>query len=184
MTFTVDHDSQQILIITGPNMAGKSALLRQTALIVLMAQMGSYVPAASARIGWRTASSRAWGERQPRAWAVDLHGGDGGDECDPSHRDGAQSRPARRDRTRDRDLGWALDRLGGERASARARGVQDRLRDALSRVDAVGRRVRLGTQLQRGGARGGGPDRLPPSIDGGGGGPVVWDRGGAVGGAP
>ncbi len=47
----LDNDTQQILIITGPNMAGKSALLRQTALIVLMAQMGSYVPAGSARIG-------------------------------------------------------------------------------------------------------------------------------------
>lgn len=47
----LDHDSQQIIIITGPNMAGKSALLRQTALIVLMAQMGSFVPASFARIG-------------------------------------------------------------------------------------------------------------------------------------
>lgn len=47
----LDQDEQQIMIITGPNMAGKSALLRQTALIVLMAQMGSYVPAASAKIG-------------------------------------------------------------------------------------------------------------------------------------
>lgn len=47
----LDNDSQQIIIITGPNMAGKSALLRQTALIVLMAQMGSFVPASYARIG-------------------------------------------------------------------------------------------------------------------------------------
>ncbi|MFM7628340.1 MAG: DNA mismatch repair protein MutS [Algoriphagus sp.] len=47
----LDHQRQQILIITGPNMAGKSALLRQTALIVLMAQMGSFVPASFARIG-------------------------------------------------------------------------------------------------------------------------------------
>ncbi len=47
----LDNNSQQIIILTGPNMAGKSALLRQTALIVLMAQMGSFVPAESASIG-------------------------------------------------------------------------------------------------------------------------------------
>ncbi len=47
----LNEDSQQILIITGPNMAGKSALLRQTALIVIMAQMGSFVPASEASIG-------------------------------------------------------------------------------------------------------------------------------------
>jgi DNA mismatch repair protein MutS len=47
----IDSDKEQILIITGLNMAGKSALLRQTALITLLAQMGCYVPADSARIG-------------------------------------------------------------------------------------------------------------------------------------
>ena len=47
----LDPDAQQLLMITGPNMAGKSALLRQTALIVLLAQMGSFVPATHAQIG-------------------------------------------------------------------------------------------------------------------------------------
>ncbi|MEO9474597.1 MAG: DNA mismatch repair protein MutS [Cyclobacteriaceae bacterium] len=47
----LDNEGQQVMIITGPNMAGKSALLRQTALIALMAQMGSFVPASYARVG-------------------------------------------------------------------------------------------------------------------------------------
>jgi DNA mismatch repair protein MutS len=48
----LDNTDQQIIILTGPNMSGKSALLRQTALIVLMAQMGSFIPAAGADIGY------------------------------------------------------------------------------------------------------------------------------------
>ncbi len=48
----LDNETQQIIILTGPNMAGKSALLRQTALIVLMAQVGCFVPAQEARIGY------------------------------------------------------------------------------------------------------------------------------------
>jgi DNA mismatch repair protein MutS len=47
----LDRDAQQMIMITGPNMSGKSAILRQTALIVLLAQMGSFVPAKAARIG-------------------------------------------------------------------------------------------------------------------------------------
>ena len=47
----LNRDQQQIIMITGPNMSGKSAILRQTALIVLMAQIGSYVPAQNARLG-------------------------------------------------------------------------------------------------------------------------------------
>ncbi|NBR14998.1 MAG: DNA mismatch repair protein MutS, partial [Crocinitomicaceae bacterium] len=47
----LDNNSQQIIMITGPNMSGKSAILRQTALIVLMAQMGCFVPADAAKIG-------------------------------------------------------------------------------------------------------------------------------------
>src|SRR5690606_36772088 len=47
----LDTETQQIIVITGPNMSGKSAILRQTALIVLLAQMGSYVPATAVRMG-------------------------------------------------------------------------------------------------------------------------------------
>src|SRR5690606_11577660 len=47
----LDKETQQIIILTGPNMSGKSALLRQTAIICLMAHMGSFVPASSAKIG-------------------------------------------------------------------------------------------------------------------------------------
>jgi DNA mismatch repair protein MutS len=50
-TVELDQEQQQIIILTGPNMSGKSALLRQTALIVLMSHMGSYVPAQAAHIG-------------------------------------------------------------------------------------------------------------------------------------
>ena len=50
-SLSLDESRQQIIMITGPNMSGKSALLRQTALIVLMAQVGSFVPAEAARIG-------------------------------------------------------------------------------------------------------------------------------------
>ena len=47
----LDRERQQIIMITGPNMSGKSAILRQTALIVLLAQIGSFVPAATAQLG-------------------------------------------------------------------------------------------------------------------------------------
>ena len=48
----LDRDTQQIIMITGPNMSGKSAILRQTALIVLLAQIGSFVPAKALELVW------------------------------------------------------------------------------------------------------------------------------------
>ena len=85
----LDTESQQIIIITGPNMAGKSALLRQTALITLLAQIGCFVPAESAHIGLvdkiftRVGASdnisvgcclMSWGAALPRMTASPLHG--------------------------------------------------------------------------------------------------------------
>ena len=70
----LDKAENQIAIITGPNMAGKSTYMRQVALIVLMAQVGSYVPARSAQIGvvdgiyTRWARRTTWPRASPPSW--------------------------------------------------------------------------------------------------------------------
>ena len=69
----LDTERQQIVMITGPNMSGKSALLRQTALIAIMAQMGCFVPAERARIGLVYKSGR---QRQSLHGRINVYGGD------------------------------------------------------------------------------------------------------------
>ena len=131
-------EDARVIILTGPNMAGKSTILRQIGLIVLLAQVGSFVPAASATIGIvDRLFTRVGASENPRPRPVDVHGRDGGDERDPSHRHAPQPGAPRRDRTRHVDLRWRVDRLGRNGASAQCARLQDSLRHALFGADAA-----------------------------------------------
>ena len=70
----LDRDTQQILLLTGPNMAGKSTYMRQIALIVLLAQIGCFVPAREARIGLVDRIFTRRGPRSPGERAKYVHG--------------------------------------------------------------------------------------------------------------
>jgi DNA mismatch repair protein MutS len=77
----------RILVVTGPNMAGKSTFLRQNALIVVLAQLGSFVPAKSAHIGIVDRLFSRVGAAMTGTRPLDLHGRDGRDRCDPQSGD-------------------------------------------------------------------------------------------------
>ncbi|MEZ4908654.1 MAG: hypothetical protein R2771_13670 [Saprospiraceae bacterium] len=70
----LNNDDTQIIMITGPNMSGKSAILRQTALIVLMAQIGSFVPASSAHIGYIDKLFTRVGASDNISWRIYIYG--------------------------------------------------------------------------------------------------------------
>ncbi|MGY2984753.1 DNA mismatch repair protein MutS [Bradyrhizobium sp. USDA 4508] len=111
--------SGQLWLITGPNMAGKSTFLRQNALIALLAQIGSYVPASRARLGIvDRLFSRVGRRRRPGARTLDLHGRDGRDRGDPEPGQRTVAGDPRRDRPRHGNVRRAVDSLGRDRASA------------------------------------------------------------------
>ncbi len=91
--------------------------------------------------------------RQSGARPLHLHGRDDGDGGDPQHCDGALADPARRGRTRHRNLRRPGDRLGGHRVHSRQHSRQDALRHALSRADRAGRSPQRREELPRGGER-------------------------------
>ena len=123
----LDTEQQQIIIITGPNMAGKSALLRQTALITLMAQIGSFVPADSCAVwGWSTRFHPRGGFGQYLGGRKYLHGRNerGGEHHEQHH--AAQFGTLRRTGTRHLDLrrisiAWSIVEHLHERPKMHAR---------------------------------------------------------------
>ncbi len=91
-------EAGRIRLVTGPNMGGKSTFLRQNALVIVLAQMGAFVPARCAISAWSIGCSPASGGGRPRAGALDLHGRNGRDRRDPEPGDAPLPRRPRRDR--------------------------------------------------------------------------------------
>ena len=142
----------RIWVLTGPNMAGKSTFLRQNALIVILAQMGAFVPAKSRayRRGRSPVLARRR-RRRSRARPLDLHGRDGGDRRDPQSGRRAFAGDPRRDRARHRDLRRPVDRLGDDRASARGQSLPRFVRDAFPRADRARREAAAPAQRHHAG---------------------------------
>jgi DNA mismatch repair protein MutS len=114
------EDSPGLALITGPNMAGKSTYIRQTALLVLLASIGSYIPADAATIGaCDRIFTRVGADDALHRGPFDLHGRDDRDRRDPQQRHAPQPRHPRRDRARHLHPRRAQPRLGDRRIPRR-----------------------------------------------------------------
>ena len=152
----------KIAVVTGPNMAGKSTFLRQNALIALLAQAGSYVPAAKAHIGVVDRLFSRVGASDDLARGRSTFMVEMVETATILNSAGAAfARHPRRDRARHGDLRRSFDRLGGDRASLRGQSLARALRHAFSRADATRETTAKPRQPHDEGFRARGRDRLP-----------------------